>query len=274
LIGTGSKPDPFPVTEYPPQGAPNGVGYQLSAGRTLLSSIIATPATTKTILIGGQSNMASGGTVAYTTVSANAQNLNIYDGGIYAGAEPVLGCSYAPNAGPSSLCMRLMDRIISQGKATRAIGVPFAMGGTIYSEWVPGASANLFSRISTAILRCRARGLQPDKIIWGEGETDAGAGTSAASITASINAIVDGIRAMGCVAPFYIGYYTYAGGATNATVRSGITNSVDVTGRKIMLGFDCDTLTSAGGYRIADNVHLSNTGLDASAIGWQGIIFP
>jgi hypothetical protein len=173
------------------------------------------------------------------------------------------------------VCMRLMDRLISTGKATRAIGVPFAIGGTPFASWVPGAPDNLFKNVSTAILRCRARGLEPDCIIWGQGETDNNLATSAASITSSINAIVDGIRAMGCTAPFYIGKYTMASGAVSATVQTGIANSIDNAGRKIFAGYDADTnCTVAGGFRLADNTHLSNTGLDAAAIGWQGIIFP
>jgi hypothetical protein len=111
--------------------------------------------------------------------------------------------------------------------------------------------------------------------MWGGGETDNNLATSAASITASINAIVDGIRTMGCVAPFYVGKYTMVSGAISTTVQTGITNSIDNAGRKIFAGYDADTsCTVAGGFRLADGTHLSNTGLDAAAIGWQGIIFP
>src|SRR5687768_18101653 len=45
-------------------------------------------ANTKIVAIGGQSNMATAcGSAHYTTISGEAVNLNVYDGGIYAGSE-------------------------------------------------------------------------------------------------------------------------------------------------------------------------------------------
>lgn len=273
MIGS-SAPDPFVIRTYPPQGAPNGISYANSAGRTLQSTASFSAAVG--IILGGQSNIASGGTTTYTATQAGAGYLNINDGGIYAYGEPMLGPSYAPNAGPSSITGRLGDRIITQGKATSLVIANCAMGGTPFASWVPGASDDLFSNLRTAILRMRARGIEPSKIVWGEGETDNGLATSAASITASINAIVDGIRALSCTAPFYIGKYTMVGGAVSATIQTGIANSITgSTGRFILTGYDADTnLTVAGGFRQADGTHLTDTGLTTAANGWQGIIFP
>lgn len=269
-----SAPDPFVFNEYPAQAA-GGIGYSKIAGRTQVSSIISAPSTTKTIITGGQSNHSTApGTTAYTTVSSQAQNLNIYDGAIYAGADPVLGCSSAPGVGPSSVNMRVADSMISRSKATRCIVVPIAIGGTPFAAWAPSTAGTLFGRISTAILRCRARGLEPDAIFWAEGEADNVAGTSAASVTASIQAIVDGIRALSCTAPFYVGLFTMQAGATSATIRTGITNSVE-SPRNIKLGYDADTnLTVAGGFRLADQTHLSDTGLSTLATGWTTLAFP
>jgi hypothetical protein len=275
IIGLASRPDPYRVNEYPPQGV-NGIGFRNVSSRTLQSSIIVAPSTTKTVIIAGQSNHATApGTTTYTTVSSQAQNLNIYDGGIYAGADPILGATNAATVGVSSVSMRLMDRLISQGKATRAIAVPIAVGGSTYADWVPGSTYGLFTRLSTAILRCRARGLEPDAILWAMGETDGTLGTSAASITASINAITDAVRAMSCVAPAYFGKFTMVSGTANSAVRTGIDNAIDTTGRKIYAGYDADTtLTVASGYRLADQTHLSDTGLSALANGWQQLAFP
>lgn len=270
MLSVQSAVDPFLFNEYP---ATPGNG--LVAGRALQSSVIAAPSTTKTIIVGGQSNMATApGTTVYTTVSSQAQNLNIYDGGIYAGADPVLGCSSTPTIGVSSINMRIADDVISAGKATRCIMVPIAVAGTPFAIWVPSAAGTLFGRLSTAIMRCRARGLEPDAIFWGEGEQDNGLGTSSASVTASIQAIVDGVRALGCVAPFYVGLYTIAGASPSTTVRAGITASVE-TPRNIKLGYDLDTnCPIAGGFRKADNVHLSDLGLTTAAAGWRALAFP
>lgn len=272
---TSSAPDPFsPIYEYPPQGA-NGIGYSNTQGRTQVSSFVPSPDTTKTIIVGGQSLMATAsGTAPYTTVSANAQNLNIYDGGIYAGADPILGASYAPSVGPSSVSMRIADRIIVNNPTWRVIMVPIAIGGTPYISWVPSTTNSLFTRIKTAIMRCRARGIEPDKIIWGEGETDRDLGTSSTNVRNSIWAIVDGIRALDCNATFYIGKYTMVSGSISTAVQTGIDNSVDVS-RDIVAGYDADNnATVVGGYRLADQTHLSDTGLTLTGNGWADLIYP
>lgn len=276
LIGFASAPDPFGMINYPLQGL-SGIPI-IAAGLLIpVSSIISSPSTTKTVLIGGQSNMATApGTTLYTAVSNQAQFLNPGDGGIYVANDPILGCSSAPSVGISNITGRLMDRIISQGKATRSIGVNCAIGGTPFAAWPQNTAGSLFSNVATSILRCRSRSLEPDAIIWGEGEQDNIQSSSSATVTAGINSLVDGIRAMNCIAPFYIGKYTMVGGAINSTVQTGIANSITgATGRNIFAGYDADTnCTVAGGFRLADGTHLSNTGLTLAANGWQGIIFP
>lgn len=276
MIGGISTADPFRFNELP-SAFP---GWARTNGKSEVSSYISDLGNTKTIIIGGQSNMATAcGSGAYTTVSSNAQNLSIYDGGIYAGSDPVLGAAYDTTSSVSSVCMRIADSMISRGKATRCIVVPIASVGTTYDQWSPSPASglSLFGRLTTGILRCRARGLEPDAIFWGQGETDNTSGTSSASITASIRAIVDAIRAspIYCNAPFYVGLYTMNGGVTSATIRTGITNSVEGGTRKIVLGYDADTnLTVAGGFRNVDDTHKSNTGLSTSATGWTTLAYP
>lgn len=274
MIGAaGSAPDPYSTPEYP--GVPSG--WRHIQGRAQQSSIIISPLLTKTIIVGGQSNHATtGGSGSYSTVSANAQQLNIYDGAIYAGQDPVLGVTYDGNSSVSSINMRMADRIVVNHPTYRVIVVPIAIAGTPYAAWVPDPTGNtsLFYRLQTAILRCRARGLEPDFIIWGQGETDNTLGTSAASVKASLWSIVDGVRALGCVAPFYAGTFTLNTGAVSAAVATGIANSVDA-GRIIRAGYNADTnATVAGGYRAVDQTHLSNTGLTLVANGWADLILP
>lgn len=271
-----SAGDPFRFNEWIDVGPPYGIGYSDLSGKTLRSSVIAAPLTTKVIITGGQSNMATAcGTLTYTPVSGSADILSIYDGGFYSGQDPVLGCMNG-NSGVSSINTRIADSMISRSKATRCIVVPIAIGGTTFAQWVPSASKTLFGRLTAAILRTRARGLEPDAIFWGEGESDNSAGTSAASVKASIWAIVDGIRAapISCTATFYVGVYTMNSGVNSGPVQTGIGTSVDA-GRNIVLGYDADTnLTVAGGFRLSDQTHLSNTGLSTAATGWTTLAFP
>lgn len=266
-----SAPDPYAVKDLS-SVITGGNGY------TQASSTIAAPSTTKTIITAGQSNMASVIGTAYTvTNSSSVHMLNIYDGGFYNTQDPVLGCAFNPaSSNISNIVGPLGDNIINRAKATRVITCSVGIGGTTYASWEPGNAADHYTRLKVAILRCRARGLEPDFIIWGMGESDNIAGTSAASIKASIWATVDALRAspVSCNTPVYIGLYSMFGGTISATVRSGVTTSVDA-GRIIRLGYDADTnATIAGGFREADGTHFNNTGRNLVGAGWGSLILP
>lgn len=270
-----SAPDPFTFKEYPPQGNPNGRGYSNTRGRTLVSSLVTDRPNTQIIIVDGQSEHATaGGTSAYTVTNTDAAHqLNLYDGGLYAIEEPVLGCSYAPATGPSSMIGQMADYIIDQELATRAILVPIAMGGTPWAIYEPDAADSLFTRFRAAWNRLQALGLEPDHIIAARGATDNDLDTSAASVTASIQAWAQGVRDLGCDAPIWLGKFTMVSGSVDSTVQTGIDDAVDV-GLDIRAGYDGDTnLTVAGGYRLGDETHLSNTGLAKAAQDWIDVIF-
>lgn len=273
---SGSAADPYLFNERV-AGLAGNCGFFDIRTRTLQASAIADRANTKIIIVDGQSEHATAGGVAtYTTVNAAAHNLNIYDGGIYSGADPVLGASDATATGPSSPIMRIADRIITRGKATRVIMVPIAVGGTLWASYDPAASGSLFTRVQCAIRRLSAIGLSPDFICAARGSSDNAAATSAASIRSSINAWITGIRNMGCTAPIYIGKFTMNGGSVSATIQSGIASAIsDNSGNSVLAGYDGDTnATVAGGYRLADSTHLSATGLTLVANGWADLVCP
>ena len=115
-----SAPDPFRVPELPL--SPNNYGWGNPNGRTLVSSVITDRPNTKVIITDGQSLMASSATGSPHTPLAGVHNLNIYDGGIYVGADPVLGASFHAGgipAAPTSPNLHIGDRLIATGKATR-----------------------------------------------------------------------------------------------------------------------------------------------------------
>lgn len=266
-----SPPDPYLFNEY----SSGTAGYSLSQGRTQVSSIVSDRANTKIIIMDGQSEMStSNGTSTYTVVNSQSHNLNIYDGGIYAGSEPVLGSSYFPTIGVSSMAMRIADRIITRSIATRVIIIPIAVGNTYWALYETNATNSLFTRISAAYKRIVGYGLLPDVIITARGATDNTMGTSSASIKNSIWSWADGIRNLGCVCPIYVGKFTMTSGSISSAVRTGIDNSIDA-GRDIRVGYDGDNnLTVAGGFRLADQTHLSNTGLTTGANGWADLLYP
>lgn len=267
MIGGCSVNDPFSFNEM------TGIekGWQSLEGKTQHDSHLT--GIVKTIILGGQSNMSNSlSTAGYTRTQANSLMLNIYDGAIYSGDDPCLGCGNI--AAASCVALPLADSLITRLQCNVCVVVPIAIGGTAFADWVPSNAAGLFGRLSAAVLRCRARGLEPDAIIWGQGERDNTLGTAQDTVRDQIRAIVDGVRALGCLTPFYPGLYTMTGGSTSATVRAGITASVD-PGRNMIIGYDADTnCTVAGGFRNADQTHLSATGRSTAASGWSNLVFP
>jgi hypothetical protein len=261
-MNCASAADPYVINEFN-----KWVGYRDTRGRTQVSSIV-NPATTKVIVIDGQSLLATcNGSSAYTPISGQVHNLNIYDGAIYAGADPVLGASLN---GFTSPVLRIADRIIANGKASRVIVVPIATGGSLWAAVRPDAANSIFTRSKTALLRCRALGFEPDAWYVGRGESDAVSGTSATSLRDSGWAFADGLRSLGFAGPIYVGLHSMQGNVTNATARSGLSMMVDA-GRDIRAGVDCDALT--GSNRV-DGTHLSNAGCDAYGHAIADLMFP
>lgn len=250
--------NPFPFNEYPPA---NFSGYSNTNGKILVTSY--PEVKTRVVIVGGQSNHCTFcGSQPYVSHNPGAHNLSIYDGNLYIAADPVLGCHSIPEVGPSSIGARLPDAIIDAGDVQRCIVIPIGIGGVQFSTSLPGAPGTLFGRLMAAINWCRFYALEPDHIIWAQGETDGANGTPGATVTAQINAIVDGVRATNCRAPFHLGLFTTVAGQANATIRQALLNAISPI-RNIVLGYDADTnLPAATGFRQPDGTHLSESALE------------
>jgi hypothetical protein len=283
MQGSSSVPDPNDFVDYGYQfpGHGNQRGNSWTRNKTLVTSI-AGPVV-KTLILGGQSNIGNNlGPVAspYTSVHPGfALDLNLYDGQLYQLADPVLGPDdWRFNGRTSefftSPTVHLADRIIANGKAHSVVCCNASIGGTTYDQWTPTVRLSLFSRIRSAIYRCRAGGLEPDAFVWGQGESDGALVTPTATLIPQMRAIVDGIRALGCEAPFYLGYYTTVT-APHMNVRDAVDAVLDPTGRKIFAGWDSDLFAPHPSiYRATDGVHLSEAGAVLSGQSWANILFP
>jgi hypothetical protein len=271
-IGGASAPDPFPMPE-----APTTPGYRDITGRVLqYTPTVLAGATVKTSIFAGQSLYETAtGTVA-GSYNAHSHMLDPYSGGFFPCADPGLGPVYSPTTGKIWIGNPFADRMIAAGKATDAVVCGVAVGGSSWQQWDPGSINSYFLRLSTAILRCRARGLEPDAIFFDLGITDAFLGTPGAAVTANITAVATVVRAapLSCNAPIYINRSTMNAGVTSAAIQTAIANSLSVP-LGIKAGYDCDAnLTVAGGFRNVDGTHLSDTAVSPLVIGLQGIAFP
>jgi Carbohydrate esterase, sialic acid-specific acetylesterase len=243
------------------------------AGRTLAPQTIATPATTRAIITFGQSNITGqGGTRHYTPISDQSHNLNLFDGRIYVGQDPVLGCTGSVvTSGPT---LRIADRLITSKTATRVIMEPIGIGGTWVELWTPSSPYRFFNNLRGAILRVRAIGLEPSAILCAIGGSDNTLGTPARAFRDGIWTIVDAIRTppLNCNAPFYLGTWTLIHGITSPAIQEGTAMAID-PGRNIRPGYDGDArATTAGGYRLPDETHLSDAGLELVSLGWADLV--
>jgi hypothetical protein len=263
LTGPLNNPGSIDVMTLKKPGGGSNRPYMNKTGRTLVHPAIIAGEDTGVFVTIGQSNGAGANYVnaAYTpTNAAKNQALNIYDGGVYRAADPVLGA----DGTVGSWGGRLADKLIDAGIFDRVVLVPTEVGGTAIAEWQPGA--DYFDRIIIATRRAVAAGLPVTGYLWAQGENGAQSGYAAA-----LSAIISGVRAFGSgfQAPWFIGICTYNAGSENSTIQAeqaSVVNGID-----IFAGGNTDTLTG-GTNRAGDNTHLTATGADAAAALWKTAI--
>lgn len=262
MFGGGSKDDPYIFSEF--SVAPGGGNRDLT-GKTITTPRLVGGQTTGIFVVAGQSNAANVCPTGYTpTNSTVVDNLNIYDGGTYAGADPLLG-AHNTGIGPGNLFTRMADKLITAGKYQRVILIPVAVGSTSISDWTSNSG-----RLVVAGLRASAVGLSITAYLWMQGENDTNAGTSQAAYAASLSTLIAVPRAAGFNAPWLIGKCTYLSGAVSAAVQAAQVAAVN--GTTIFAGADTDTLTGTAVNRQADNTHLSAAGQDSAATLWKNAI--
>lgn len=265
--------DPFPLGESLRSDQPyaNNAGYQATGGKTKRSLTINTAIRNLVLIVAGQSNYTNVAPTAYVPTNASVlDNFNVYDGAVYAAADPLLGAGWAytvlggvgTNPSPGNIGTRVGDLLITNGKFDRVILVPVAIGGTTASDWSTGSMSN---RIPTAMRRLLSRGIVPGTtnvtfaIIWGQGESDAG--TSQVNYTSRMNTVIASAAAAGFSGRWFINKQTWIAGAVDANVQAaqvGLPN-----GSTVFAGADADSLNAANRY--ADNTHFNDAGMAALA---------
>lgn len=263
MRSTTSRPDPYIFPEWA-AGNPPG-GNNRPAGKAIRNPRINAGENTGVFIVAGQSN-ASNYTMGAAYTQANPSKidvLNIYDGGVYAATEPVLGCeTYGSDQTRGNIFVQVADQLISAGVFQRVILIPIAIGGTPVNLW----TTPFGDRLMVAFRRAQAVGLTVTGVLWMQGEADPG--NTQAVYQADLASVIAKPRAQGFAAPWFIGRCTYFTGTTSAAVRAAqtaIVNNVD-----IFAGADTDTLTAAYRY---DNGHFnSTTGAAAAATLWKNAI--
>ena len=171
--GVVSAPDPFIFVEDGTNPGNSDVSAKTLFTGSLSGALV--------LLVAGQSNTCNSFPTPYVPTNTTVYNMNIYDGAIYKAVDPLLGCSSAIVAG--NFAGRLADKIITAGTASKVLLVPVSIDGTSISQW-SSAQSDFGSRIVAGLHRLSARGLTPNAILLGQGESDAG--TSQATYAASL----------------------------------------------------------------------------------------
>jgi hypothetical protein len=217
---------------------------------------------TGVFIIVGQSNCCNSVPSAYSPANASKiDNILIYNGGTYAGADPMLGCeNISPGVLLGNWVTRFADKEITGGKYARVILMPIGIGGTTIAQWAPGGELN--PRLLVAPKRLASVGLTVSAFIWMQGESNHG--TAQATYSAALTTVIGTPRASGFNAPWIIGKCTYITGTIDANVQAAQVAAPN--GTTIFAGADTDTLTAAS--RQADNTHFTDAGSDAAAALW------
>jgi hypothetical protein len=270
-----SSIDPFPLGENlrSDQNWQNNGGYRSTGGKTLRSVTIDTGIRNLVLIVAGQSNYQNVAPTAYTPTNASAlDNFNVYDGGVYAAADPLLGASWmyttlgqgGANPSPGNIGTRVGDLLITNGQFDRVILVPVAIGGSTIEMWATGSLSN---RVPTAMARLASRGIVPGMtnvefaVIWGQGESDNTLDTSQANYTSRLNTVISNAAAAGFSGRWFINKQTWNAGSTDANVQAA--QDAMPNGSTIFAGANADSLNATNRY--ADNTHFNDTGMAALA---------
>lgn len=262
MLGIGSTSDPYRMTEgeIPPSNR-NTRNKTIRANPRLIDG-----ERTLVLILWGQSLIANYDSALYTpTNPSKIDNLNIFDGGVYAAELPLLGTD-GPVVSPGvtvgvggNYAFRLADKAISNNEFDRVVLVPAAVGGASLSQLGVGGVFNL--RLRTAFARCAALGLPATAVLYQQGEADAALGTSQAAWQAAFNAMVGAEVARGNNVPWFVAKSTMVTNVVSPTMQAAIDGVVN--GVNIFAGPNTDSLTGVTNRH--DGTHLTGAGSDANA---------
>jgi hypothetical protein len=222
----------------------------------------------------GQSNAANFAEGNYAA-AGGVVNFNFYDGKCYQAIDPLLGASGLGG----NFATRLGDILINRGSARRVVLAPIAMGNTRIDHWAFGGVFN--KRIRVLIRRLWEAGVDPDLILWQQGEGNSGDhDLGGHRYRRSLLEVVQTFRTYGISAPFLIAQCTISGAPHSSPLirafRSFWRHNVRMGQRRAVsdengtfLGPDTDRI----GYEDRfDNCHMSASGAQKQAEMWADAI--
>lgn len=208
------------------------------------------------ILAIGQSNAASHG---FPRSKGGGNVFAFHDGRFYPGKDPWPGSS-----GKGGSVWPLVGRmLVATGQAQSVIVAAPAIGSSKVRQWAPGGE--LHGHLKMVLEDMAANGLEPDWVIWHQGESEALDGTvSGRAYLADLQAVMQTIRASGLESPTLVCLATrHRDSPPDEEIRSA-QRSVWNADARIYAGVDTDSF----GERFRwDGVHFNKAGFEKFAAG-------
>ena len=169
----------------------------------------------------------------------------------------------------------MADAEITAGNFDQAIVASIAIDGTSVADWDPTVNGVLSDRFRVLFARLAAKGIVAGAnvtivVLWGQGETDNGNGTSQAAYTAGLNNIIAGTRANGFAGTWFVASQSWFTGVVAPNVTNGQAAVVN-HGAGVWAGPNADAIigTTCGGLTCRpDNLHFGDNGMPVYATGW------
>lgn len=216
----------------------------------------------KVLFTFGQSNSANHGQGLY---KPHNKVLNYFDGKVYPSQDPLIG---ATGEG-GSVWNILADKMIDGKMASSVTLVPIGVGGVKVADWAEGGF--LYDKLIRTIEQIKKQGMEPDYILWHQGESDNIENTSAEDYMRRFESIRNAFRSRGIDAPIVIAVASYHPACLDEEkgCSRAVREAQQQLARKykdIFAGPDTDLLDKA--YQRADGIHFSSPGQQEHAAGW------
>lgn len=276
--GGGAGTNPFIIYE---NASSNGGGTVLNGNNSISghtargSNLLNSGEKTLVLLVIGDSISSNSCQAAYTvTNTTKVDNLNHYDGVVYAYSDPYLG----PSTGAGSYPAVIADNLINAGKFARVVIIGCAIGGGSSYDWSKQGSFS--HRLVASMLYCREYGYPltgpGDSGNWQMavlhccGTNDNPLGYTAPQYTAYTNSCIQLLRDYGFAGKVFIPEMSLQSGVTSATIQGAqaaiINNSLG-----IYVGPNFDQYTGAT-YRQVDNTHPTTALVTIMGSSWASTI--
>lgn len=168
----------------------------------------------------------------------------------------------------ANLWARVPSALAAVGLQRPVVIAVLAVDSTLAADWTDQGSP-LRQRLQQTASGIKAAGLQPDLVLWQQGEADAHQQTAAHRYVEQLRALAAQLAQEGVHAPILLARSTVCRSGPNARLAQAIRDLIESDAR-FAAGPDTDSLTAPWARR--DGCHFSSAGLDAAAQMWSEVI--